>query len=237
MLLLMATCDRVRPALKRAGCERKAGHTLKAMELVEEHLAKKPRDKKALKLREALRGEVVTVECFSEPDGALVSVDDADPAGSTPLTVTLDAGRHVFHFTHDGYVALEREETAVAGTRPKLTAVLEKVPAPRVDEPLAAPVAALAPAPQVIVAPGPPTSETPKPAHSSAPLVIGSAGIFIAIGGGVLILTSALSPVFDVSARNRQWVGYGLVGAGAAAGLAAIIWLLIDRRPGAASDR
>jgi len=228
LLLAAVPCERVKPPLKRAECERKAGHFGQALELVDEWLAKKPRDKKAAKLREQLEQQLVHLEWFSEPEGAMVA-RDGEELGPTPLSLTLDPGRYVFRFTHEGYQPLEREETAVAGTRPKLTAVLEKLPAP-VPEP----VVEQAAAPQLI-APVPAPSPPPEKEHSNAPLILGSAGIFVAIGGGVLILTSLLAPASDQSAAMRQWVGYGLVGAGAAAGIAAIIWLLIDRRPGAAA--
>lgn len=240
MLLVAAvSCERVRPLPKRAECERKAGHTLEALELVEEHLLKKPRDKKVLKLRDALRAEVVNAELYSEPEGALVSVDGADPAGSTPLTVPLDAGRHSFRFTLEGYQPLERAQDCVAGTRPKVTAVLEPVPRPQEPAPAAAQAApeSTTAAPAEALATPPP--DEPKPARpperqfSNVPLVIGAAGLFVAIGGGVLILTSALSPVSDASAAYRQYAGYALAGVGVAAGIAAIVWLLYERRPGA----
>jgi hypothetical protein len=212
MLLLAAvSCDRVRPLPKRAECERKAGHTLAALELVEEHLSRKPRDKKVLKLKDALRAELVHAELYSEPEGALVSVDGADPAGSTPLTIPLDAGRHAFRFTLEGYQPLERTQDCVAGTRPRVP-------------------------PEAVVAPQPADAKPAAPRErqfSNVPLVIGAAGLFVAIGGGVLLLTSALSPVTDSSAAYRQYAGYALAGVGVAAGVAAIIWLLYERRPGA----
>ncbi len=238
-MLLVATvsCDRVRPLPKRAECERKAGHTLEALELVEEHLLKKPRDKKALKLRDALRAELVHAELYSEPEGALVSVDGADPAGSTPLTVPLDAGRHTFRFTLEGHQPLERTQDCVAGTRPNVTAVLEPLPRPQEPAPAVAEAGPAPAAPAEAIAVQPAAEQKPVPARerqfSNVPLVIGAAGLFVAIGGGVLILTSALSPVTDTSAAYRQYAGYALAGVGVAAGIAAIVWLLFERRPGA----
>ncbi len=231
---VVASCDRVKLPLKRVECERKAGHPVKALELVDDWLVKKPKDKKAAKLRDALQREVVQLQWFSEPEGATVS-RDGEELGPTPISLTLDPGRYVFRFTHEGYQPLEREESAIAGTMPKLTAVLEKAPAPvleRPPEPVAEPPA---PVPAVTAAAAPRAERDAREAreHSMAPFVLGSAGIFVAIGGGVLILTSLLSPTLDSAAQTRQWVGYGLVGAGAAAGIAAIIWLLVDRRPGA----
>lgn len=239
LLAAVPSCDRIRPLPKRVECERKAGHVLKALDFVEVALAKKPKDKKLLKLRDGLEAEVVTFEWFSEPEGALAWVDSEDPAGSTPISIRVDPGRHTFHFTHDGYLPLARDENAVSGTRPKLTAVLEREvkeePVPPEPE-----VAQQQPQPQ----PAPPEAvqepaPRPKPVsaatreYSKAPLILGTAGIFVAIGGGVLILTSALSQTFDSGAQLRQYVGYGLAAAGAAAGIAALLWLLIDRRPGA----
>lgn len=236
LLLAAVNCDRIRPLPKRAECERKAGHTSKALELVEEHLANKPRDKKAVKLRDQLKAELVTVELYSEPDGALVSVDGADPAGSTPLTIPLDAGRHVFRFTLDGHLPLDRDATAIAGTRPKLTAVLERIATPPVldetvrDTPAVVPTPLTPAASPVNVAAVP--AAAPR-AHSNAPFVLGAAGIFVAIAGGVLILTSALAQQPDSATLYRQYAGYALAGVGAAAAIAALIWLLYDHRPGA----
>jgi hypothetical protein len=250
LLSAAPSCDKVRALPKRAECEHKAGHVVRALSVLDEHLAAKPKDKKALKLRALWAAEAVTFEWFSEPDGALVSVDADDPIGGTPITATVDPGLHTFHFTHEGCVQLERKETAVSGTRPKLTAVLERVgkpdagpePGPAASAtaapattPAATAAAAPAAAPAQAVAPAP-----EKPAGSRAPYILGTAGLFVAIGGGVLVFTSilALSPgVPNEAAVTREYVGFGLIGVGVAAGVAAIVWLLIDRPPGAGTRR
>src|SRR5688572_11869385 len=94
--------------LKRAQCERKAGRPVKALELIDDFLIKRPQDRKALKLREQLAKEVVLIEWFSEPEGATVTLD-GEELGPTPITITVDPGKHAFRFTREGYQALERE--------------------------------------------------------------------------------------------------------------------------------
>jgi hypothetical protein len=252
--MLLAACDSHVP-LKRAQCEHKAGHPVRALEIVDDFLLKRPHDKAALKLRAKLQKEIVLIDWFSEPEGAMVS-RDGEELGPTPLSLTVDPGRHTFRFSSEGYQSLEREENAVAGTHPKLTAVLDRLPGPAKPE-TPAPGASDLPAAQASqtvppASPAAPSAEAPRlrqpevasepaPApsrHSNVPLIIGTAGLFVAIGGGVLILTSYLglnANPSDSAARTRQYVGFALAGVGVALGVSAIIWLLIDRKPGASS--
>lgn len=245
VLSVLAACDSHVP-MKRATCEHREGRITKALEVIDDFLLKRPREQKALRLREKWAQEVVLVQWFSEPEGALVALD-GEELGPTPITVTVDPGRHTFRFTHDGFAPLVREENAVSNTRPKLTAVLDRLPgAPPVEQTQAP--AEVAPAPVTSAQPdeGGPVTAAPAAAvavetatrRSAAPLILGTAGLFAAIGGGVLVLTSLLAldgHTGDANAVTRQYVGFALAGAGVAAGIAAIVWLLIDRRPGASS--
>ncbi len=145
LLLLAAAPSSPAAELGKARAEIKKGHFAKALELVDRALAAKPRPKDAKplqKVHDSLLAKVTVFEVFPEPDGATFTVDGV----SATSPVTVDAGRHVFHFESEGFVSLDREETAVAGIRPKLTVVLERLPQPE-PEPETPAAAVLAPAP------------------------------------------------------------------------------------------
>jgi hypothetical protein len=58
---------------------------------------------------------------------------------------------------------------------------------------------------------------------------LGGAGLVSVLAGGTFLLTSEIQHVEG----GRRLASYALLGAGGALCLAAIIWLLVERRPGA----
>jgi hypothetical protein len=227
VLLAVPDCAKLKNPLAAVQCEQKHGHFVKALERVEQYLATKPKKppKVALKLRDQLRTQVTTYDIFSEPEGATVTVDGAPL--SKPLVV--NPGHHAFHVELEGFRPLDRDEIAIAGTHPKLTLVLERLPL--ADEPvpvIEAKAGLPAAAPEVTAPPraeGPPA---PK-ADSPLPFVFGGVGLAAVVTGGALLFTSEIQHVQG----GRRTASYVVLGVGAALSLTAIIWLLVERRPGA----
>jgi hypothetical protein len=224
-LLAAAPCARQKNPLLAAKCEQKQGHFVEALERLS-----KLKTKKAQALRAALQAQITTYHLFTEPEDAAVTVDGAAP--SRPLV--LNPGHHLFHAEKEGFHPVDRDELAVCGTHPTLTLVLEALPpepAEAEEQTAPAPVAQPMPAaPSAAVVAPEPRAEKPAPKqHSVVPYLLGGAGLVTVLTGGTFWLTSELQHVEG----GRRLAAYTLVGIGGALCVAAIVWLLVERRPGA----
>jgi hypothetical protein len=67
--------------------------------------------------RDALRPDIAVLRVRTQPEGALVWIDRKDlaPRGETPLEVALPEGEHRLFLEKEGYLPLERTETAMRG--------------------------------------------------------------------------------------------------------------------------
>jgi hypothetical protein len=226
LLLAVPDCAKLKNPLLAAQCEQKQRHLVKALSRVEQYLATKPKKpQKALKLRDQLHAQVTTYRIFTEPEGAAVTVDGAPL--QKPMVV--DPGHHRFHVELEGFRPLDRDEVAIAGTNPSMTLVLERLPP--ADDPAPAVSAATTPLPAAapeVTAPPPAVRPEPK-SESVLPFVIGGVGLAAVVTGGVLLFTSEIQHVQG----GRRLASYAVLGVGAALSLSAIIWLLVERRPGA----
>jgi hypothetical protein len=217
LVLSAADCTKQKNPLLAAKCEQKAGRYVEALKRLE-----RTKSKRADKLREELIAQVTTYEIFTEPEGAAVTIDGA--ALSPPLLV--NPGHHALHAELQGYRPVDRDDVAVAGTHPKVTLVLDALPQP---EPEAVEQAVLVAEPD---APAPAAATAVahvEPHHSPLPFILGGAGLAAIVPGGVLLLTSEVQHVEG----GRRMAAYALLGTGAALVVSALVWLLVERRPGA----
>jgi hypothetical protein len=223
-LLLAAPCAKQKNPLLAAKCEQKQGHFVEALQKLA-----KLKSKPAQVLRTQLESQVTTYDVFTEPEGAAVTVDGNPP----PQPLVLNPGHHVFHAEKEGFHPLERDELALAGTHPKLTLVLEAA-VPPIVETVEEPAPSPSPAPAV-AAPSEAVAaevkeEKPAPrGHSVLPFVLGGTGVVTVLAGGVFLFTSEIQHVEG----GRRLAAYTLLGVGGALFVSAIIWLLVERRPGA----
>jgi len=216
LLLSAADCTRQKNPLLAAKCEQKAGRYVEALKRLE-----RTKSKRAEALRAELTAQVTTYEIFTEPEGAAVTIDGA--AFSAPLMV--NPGHHALHAELEGYRPVDRDDVAVAGTHPKVTLVLDAIPPP---EPEAVEEAVRVPEPDA-PAPAAAVAVKAEPHHSSVPFVLGAAGLTAVIPGAAFLLTSEIQHVEG----GRRMAAYVLLGAGAALVVSALVWLLVERRPGA----
>ncbi len=73
----------------------------------------------------------------------------------------------------------------------------------------------------------PPVAEPPH--YSVAPYFLGGAGLVAALTGGTLLFTAELQHIQSA----RYLAGIAVAGVGGALFLSAVLWLLVERRPGA----
>jgi tetratricopeptide (TPR) repeat protein len=193
---------------------------------------------RATELRDQLAATPGRVVVRSTPEGASLEVDgQPDPGGAaTPATLSLAPGPHTIAARLDGHRPASGEVVVEPGGEHEVTLVLEAaVEAPPDPGPVEPMVEAATVEPQPEAVPG----------HRS------SAGAWVLFGGGLLV--AAVGCVLDVVAYTRAedaqgfddigeydaWydlvgnaalAGDVLVGVGAAAFVAGLVWLLVDRR-------
>ncbi len=76
----------------------------------------------------AAKPDTGTLEVKSSPTGAMVSVD-SQPAGVTPIVVTLAPGGHHLHIELEGHLSLDEDEDVRAGERTSVVVPLPEAPA------------------------------------------------------------------------------------------------------------
>jgi hypothetical protein len=214
-----------------AACEEKLHHYALAMSLVEKYLATggpllgPPEKKDARQFLEAAAVFVGNVVLSGAPEGTKVFID-GELIGTAPFAkpIRVDQGQHRIRLVRTGYRDLERSEAVIGGADQHWAIALEPEP-PR--------VAVAAPAPR-----------PPPPRARLGPLLVGGAGLVVAVAGAALVgvsfqkfsdLDNQCAPICSPSQygpyQSLQVSGYVLIGAGVAALAAGIVWWSLRGRP------
>lgn len=215
-----------------AACEKKLRRYARAIEHVEKYLqtggslVSEAEKKEANEFLSAIRVFVAEVRVTSNVEGASVYVDD-DLVGTTPFAkpFLVDEGDHRVRVKRALYKDLQRIEQVPGGKQ--LTWALDLAK----DEP----------------PPKPPAKKAPLPL---APILVGAGGLAVAAAGGVLLglslngasdVESSCSPSCAPSKwegyRTEQRVGDVLIGVGAVAVVAAVVWILVSPTPATVGAR
>jgi len=224
-----------------AVCERKLGHNVRVISLIEAYLEAgkawlgDAERREAQEAARAVRAFVAEVRVESRLEGVDVFVDDAR-VGRTPLSSPLlvDMGKRRVRFAKAGYKESVRVEEVAGASTPVWTVDLEAEPPAR-SSPASPPAA-------------PPNHAPVSTAPSRlGPLLVGGAGLALAATGGVFIgvtlgkyaslrdeCKTACAPSRWEGSRNLQVTGDVLLGVGVAAVAAGIVWWAAQPPPAAA---
>jgi hypothetical protein len=221
-----------------AACENKLGHHAKAIAYVERYLAatsdlSDDQRKQADDFVRAANAYVGRVTITSRLDGVRVTIDD-DFVGTTPFArpLVVDEGSHRVRFERAGHAASERTEQVLGGTNLIWAVELTAERSPNASAP---------------PAPSPGGSATTDAGRSKTlPLLLGGAGVAVAITGGVLAglslgkagdLQEECSPACPPSrwhgAKTMQIVGDVMLGVGGLAVAGAVVLLFLPAKSSA----